>query len=76
MVDRSIPDNWAELAKKELKGKPVDSLYWKTPEGIKVKPLYTAKDTEDLAHLGTLPGFEPYTRGPRATMYTVRPWTI
>lgn len=76
MVDRSIPDNWAELAAKELKGKPVDSLYWKTPEGIKVKPLYTAKDTEDLAHLGTLPGFEPYTRGPRATMYTVRPWTI
>ncbi len=76
MVDRSIPDNWAELAAKELKGKPVDSLYWKTPEGIEIKPLYTAKDTEDLAHLGTLPGFEPYTRGPRATMYTVRPWTI
>lgn len=76
MTDRSMPDKWTELAEKELKGKSIDSLYWKTPEGIEVKPLYTARDMENLSHLGTLPGFEPYTRGPRATMYAGRPWTI
>ncbi|MBB5205573.1 methylmalonyl-CoA mutase [Inhella inkyongensis] len=51
-------------------------LDWVTPEGIRVKPLYTAADLQGLAHTDTLPGFEPYLRGPQATMYAVRPWTI
>ena len=67
---------WNELATKQMKGKPVDSLNWKTPEGIEVKPLYTAADIEGLPHVGTLPGFAPYVRGPMATMYAGRPWTI
>ncbi|MER5172284.1 methylmalonyl-CoA mutase [Thioclava kandeliae] len=67
---------WAELAAKELRGKPLDSLDWETLEGIRVKPLYTAADTEGLDHLGTMPGIAPYTRGPKATMYAGRPWTI
>ncbi|MGB1547094.1 MAG: methylmalonyl-CoA mutase [Alphaproteobacteria bacterium] len=67
---------WEKLAEKELRGKPVDSLTWATPEGIAVKPLYTAADLEALEHLDSLPGFPPYPRGPRATMYANRPWTI
>ncbi len=67
---------WQELAAKQMKGKPVDSLNWKTPEGITVKPLYTAEDNADLPHVNTLPGFPPYVRGPMATMYAGRPWTI
>ncbi|WP_406720473.1 methylmalonyl-CoA mutase [Thioclava litoralis] len=67
---------WAELATKELRGKPLDSLTWETLEGIKVKPLYTAEDTAGLDHLGSMPGIAPYTRGPKATMYAGRPWTI
>jgi methylmalonyl-CoA mutase len=67
---------WEELAAKQMKGKPVDSLNWKTPEGIEVKPLYTAEDLEGLPHVNTLPGFAPYVRGPMATMYAGRPWTI
>jgi methylmalonyl-CoA mutase len=51
-------------------------LNWVTPEGITVKPLYTAADTASLPHADTLPGFEPFMRGPQATMYAVRPWTI
>ena len=68
-------DDWARLARSEVKGKPLDSLDWLTPEGIRVKPLYTA---EDLAAIdcAQLPGFPPYLRGPRATMYANRPWTI
>ena len=58
------------------RGKPADSLVWTTPEGIRVKPLYTAADLEGLEHLDSLPGFPPYLRGPRATMYANRPWTI
>src|SRR5690606_14451108 len=53
-----------------------DSLTWQTPEGIPVKPLYTEADLKDLPTLGSLPGFAPFVRGPRATMYSVRPWTI
>jgi methylmalonyl-CoA mutase len=68
--------DWAQLASRELGGKPADSLAWKTPEGIAVKPLYTAADLEQLEYLDTVPGFPPYLRGPRATMYTNRPWTI
>ncbi|QIE55944.1 methylmalonyl-CoA mutase [Pikeienuella piscinae] len=66
---------WRALAAKELKRDP-SSLTWKTPEGIEVKPLYTEADLEGADHLGTLPGLAPFTRGPRATMYAGRPWTI
>jgi methylmalonyl-CoA mutase len=66
---------WRALAEKELGG-GLDRLTWQTPEGIAVKPLYTAEDLEKLEMLGTLPGFPPYLRGPRATMYANRPWTI
>ena len=69
-------DLWRELARKELKGAEPDTLAWDTLEGITVKPLYTAADTEDLDHMGSLPGIAPFTRGPRATMYAGRPWTI
>ncbi len=67
---------WQNLASKELKGADPSSLTWHTLEGIEVKPLYTQADTEGLAHLGSLPGLQPFTRGPRATMYAGRPWTI
>jgi len=72
---RPTPSDWQELASKELKGDP-SSLTWVTPEGIPVKPLYTADDLEGLEAVGTLPGFEPFARGVRATMYSNRPWTI
>ncbi|MFT4181601.1 MAG: methylmalonyl-CoA mutase [Rhizobium sp.] len=74
MTKKTLSD-WQKLAAKEISG-PAESLDWQTPEGIDVKPLYTEQDTEHLAHLGTLPGFAPFTRGPRATMYAGRPWTI
>jgi len=67
---------WAALAAKELKGTSPDSLTWHTLEGIPVKPLYTAEDVAGLPHLGSLPGFAPFTRGVKATMYAGRPWTI
>ena len=69
-------DEWQVLATRELKSGEVDSLIWKTPEGIDVKPLYSAVDLEALADVDTLPGFAPYVRGPRATMYAGRPWTV
>jgi methylmalonyl-CoA mutase len=68
--------DWKALAEEELRGKPVDDLAWTSPEGITIKPLYTEKDLEDIAHLDSFPGFAPFVRGPRATMYTNRPWTI
>jgi methylmalonyl-CoA mutase len=68
--------DWRDLAAKDLGGKGPEGLTWQTPEGIAVKPLYTAEDLEALDTLGTLPGFPPYLRGPRATMYAHRPWTI
>ncbi len=67
---------WAELASKQMKGKSIDSLDWMTPEGIKVKALYTAEDLEGLEGINSLPGMAPYTRGPMTTMYAGRPWTI
>ena len=67
---------WARAAAKSAPGGRVEALIWRTPDGIPVKPLYTAEDTRDLPHTDTLPGFEPYLRGPQATMYAVRPWTI
>ncbi|MBI5165119.1 MAG: methylmalonyl-CoA mutase [Magnetospirillum sp.] len=68
--------DWEALAAKDLKGASPETLAWETPEGIRVKPLYTAADLEGLEHLGTLPGFPPFVRGPRATMYAARPWTV
>ncbi|MEL6337405.1 MAG: methylmalonyl-CoA mutase family protein, partial [Pseudomonadota bacterium] len=69
-------DAWRKLAEKELKGRGPDDLKRETIDGITVKPLYTAADLEGLGHLGSLPGMAPYVRGPRATMYANRPWTI
>ena len=70
------PEQWAKAAAKSAPGGDVSALNWVTPEGITVKPLYTAADIAGLQHTTTLPGFEPYIRGPQATMYAVRPWTI
>ena len=67
---------WAKAAAKSAPGGNVDALNWQTPDGITVKPLYTAADIQNLSYTNTLPGFEPYLRGPQATMYAVRPWTI
>ena len=67
---------WTKAAQKSAPGGDVNALNWITPDGISVKPLYTAEDTANLPHTNTLPGFEPYIRGPQATMYAVRPWTI
>ncbi|PRY93940.1 methylmalonyl-CoA mutase [Donghicola tyrosinivorans] len=69
-------DAWRALAEKELRGKPLENLNWQTLEGIEVKPLYTAEDTAELPHMGGVPGFAPFTRGVKATMYAGRPWTI
>jgi methylmalonyl-CoA mutase len=80
--DKKTTADWQKLAEKDLgKGKtenpiPLESLNWQTPEGFEVKPLYTAADLEQLEDVDTMPGFAPYVRGPRATMYTVRPWTV
>jgi methylmalonyl-CoA mutase len=76
MSEHSGTDNWKKMAEKELRGKPLDSLTWMSPEGIPIKPLYTAEDLEKMEHVNTLPGEIPFMRGPRATMYTGRPWTI
>jgi methylmalonyl-CoA mutase len=70
MTDKPTLDQWTAAAAKEVKGK---DLTWQTPEGIAVKPLYTA---EDVAVDPGLPGFAPFTRGVRASMYAGRPWTI
>ncbi|HEX6979321.1 MAG TPA: methylmalonyl-CoA mutase [Alphaproteobacteria bacterium] len=71
-----ILSDWEACARAELKGKDPKDLVWHTPEGIAVKPLYTAADLEGLESVGTLPGLPPFVRGPRATMYANRPWTI
>ena len=67
---------WQKAAAKSAPGAGVNALNWVTPEGIKVKPLYTAADLQGLEYTDTLPGFAPFLRGPQATMYAVRPWTI
>jgi methylmalonyl-CoA mutase len=67
---------WHKAAAKSAPGGDVAALNWVTPEGLVVKPLYTAADLAGLPHTDTLPGFAPYLRGPQATMYAVRPWTI
>lgn len=70
------PEQWRALATKQLKGKSPDDLTWHTAEDIDVRPLYTAADTEGLEYTDTMPGMSPYVRGPQATMYAGRPWTI
>jgi methylmalonyl-CoA mutase len=77
MVDFPKPDlsTWQALADRETGG-DARELAWATPEGIEVRPLYTAADLENLEISGGLPGIPPYLRGPRATMYAQRPWTI
>jgi len=67
---------WEKAAAKSLRGESPDSLAWRTPEGLTLKPLYTAADLEGLPYSDTLPGIEPFVRGPQPTMYAVRPWTI
>ncbi len=67
---------WEQVAARSAPAGAWDRLVWHTPEGIAVKPLYTAADLKDLPYTDTLPGFAPYVRGPQATMYAVRPWTI
>jgi methylmalonyl-CoA mutase len=69
-------DQWTELANKQLRGRSVEDLTWNSPEGISIPPLFTEEDLEGLDHLGSFPGFQPYLRGPMATMYAGRPWTI
>ena len=68
--------DWEKAAQKSVKDGSLDKLNWLTPDGITVKPLYTAEDVKELPFTNTLPGFEPFIRGPQATMYAVRPWTI
>ena len=75
MEDKKLSD-WKDLAEKELRGKKLDTLNVKTAEGIEIKPLYTASDIHGLDYLNSVPGKEPFVRGPRATMYAGRPWTI
>ncbi len=69
-------ENWEALATKQMRGKTPEDLTWHTAEGIDVKALYTAEDLEALEYTNTLPGMSPYLRGPQATMYAGRPWTI
>ena len=76
MAEHPQMKKWKEQAAKELKGKPVEALNWESPEGITVKPLYTAEDLEGLDFVNTLSGMAPYVRGPVATMYANQPWTI
>ncbi|HEY9024739.1 MAG TPA: methylmalonyl-CoA mutase, partial [Burkholderiaceae bacterium] len=69
-------ETWRKAAAKAAPGGDLDALNWHTPDGLVVKPLYTAADTAGLPYADTLPGFAPFIRGPQATMYAVRPWTI
>jgi methylmalonyl-CoA mutase len=69
-------DQWVDQAEKELRGRPLESLNWNTAEGITVKPLYTADDVQSIEHCDSLPGFSPFLRGPKSTMYAGRPWTV
>src|SRR5882762_2401093 len=74
--DPSALDAWRKTAAEAAPGGDLSALNWTTPEGIVVKPLYTAADLSSLPFADTLPGFAPYVRGPQATMYAVRPWTL
>ena len=72
----STLSDWSNLVNKETKGKNATDLTWHSPEGIAVKPFYSKEDTEKLKYTNTMPGLEPFIRGPKATMYAGRPWTI
>ena len=76
ILDSKALPHWEKAAAKSAPGGDLSKLTWKTPEGLEVKPLYTAADLAGLPHTDTLPGFAPFLRGPQATMYAVRPWTI
>ena len=80
MTNKKTLKDWEAAVEKQTRGAGAASLVWHTPEGIDVKPLYTAEDLERIAEEGfavdTLPGFAPYTRGPQSTMYPGRPWTV
>src|SRR4051812_18601953 len=69
-------DEWKQAAARSAPGGKVEALDWITPDGIAIKPLYTAGDLAGLRYANTLPGFAPFLRGPQATMYAARPWTI
>jgi methylmalonyl-CoA mutase len=75
-MQQSDLDAWTKAAAKQAPEGRVENLNWTTPEGLTVKPLYTKADIEGLPHTDTLPGFEPFVRGPQPTMYAVKPWTI
>ena len=68
--------DWRSLAREELRGKDLEELVWTSPDGLPIRPLYTAQDLEGLEEADTLPGLFPFVRGPRATMYANRPWTL
>lgn len=74
--EKKSAQDWEKLAAKEMKKETTASLLWDTSEGIQVKPLYTLADLEKLENVDTLPGFAPFLRGPKATMYAGRPWTV
>ena len=76
MSNTADTQQWRRLAEKELRERSLDDLNWNTAEGIQVKPLYTESDLANLEHLNTMPGLAPFVRGPRATMYAGRPWTL
>ena len=76
MVKKDSLENWKKNAINELKNPNVDDISINTPEGINIKPLYTSADNENISHLDSYPGEPPFLRGPKATMYTGRPWTI
>ncbi len=76
MSKKQTHKDWQELAAKELRDRSLEDLEKKTTSGLAIKPLYSEADLKDVDHLGSQPGINPYTRGPRATMYTGRPWTI
>ena len=75
-VQSSNLDDWKKSAQKSAPNGDIDKLAWKTPDGIHLKALYTSEDVDGLQYTNSLPGFEPFVRGPQATMYSVRPWTI
>ena len=76
MADKKTVKDWQDLASKELKDRPLDDINWMTPEGIEIKPLYSSEDLEAMGYDESLPGFFPFTRGVKATMYAGRPWTV
>jgi methylmalonyl-CoA mutase len=76
VLDSTHLDAWKKAAARSTPGGDLAALNWVTPEGITIQPLYTRHDLDGLTFTDTLPGFEPFIRGPQATMYAGRPWTI